>query len=139
MSSRHLFFVALLMTTAIAAPCTRGAETKEYPWTSGNAFLRLCGGEMPPADQSQAVADYSDCLTYVHGVVDGISAFGFFLEHRDQRKSAGEICIPEGVDNQQLLRVVAARMRSKPESLQYPSSWLIHTALVQSFGCKTGG
>ena len=128
----------LIFALASLSPREARAQSKEYPWSSGNAFLRLCGGEMPSAHDGDdaAITQFTECINYVHGVADGVSALGFYVENKTKAKFQGEICIPDGVDNQQLIRVSVAYMQSRPDQLQVPSSWLIHAALIRAFGCK---
>jgi Rap1a immunity proteins len=140
LSSKRVITAAVVFTVfAISRTPTMSAQAAEFPWTSGNAFLRTCGAyQQPPSAQAGTGtwSVYIDCISYVRGVSDGISTLGRQVEGQVKSQFAGEICLPTDVENQQLMRVVIAYMQSKPEDLHWPSAWLVHLALIHSFGCK---
>jgi len=64
------------------------------------------------------------------GVIDGISFVGSSLS------PPYASCLPKGVTNEQLKRVVVAYMNARPERLHYPFKVLVIEALATTWPCN---
>ncbi len=113
------------------------AQTKEFPETSGNAFLRLCSavGKDKPTEEESAHA--ISCAHYVTGFMDGVSIYPVFAEAKIKQKVPKLICCPEGVEHGQVVSIVLKYIRNHPEEAHLPTQLLIVGALGEAFPCSS--
>jgi hypothetical protein len=78
------------------------------------------------------------CLGYITGFSDGSVSARIFRAARDKGKPYTEqFCPPEGVDNEQMLRVIVAYLKAQPSKLHLETWGLSLTALVEASPCAT--
>lgn len=116
-------------------------EQKEFPSTSGNAFVRMCSvldnkkiDEQTPLENQHAVA----CIAYAEGVVQGVSQEVAFSHAMTNKEPLRPFCLPDDAENGQLIRVVLKYIRNHPEVAHQSTAFLIVLALKESFPCPVG-
>ena len=131
---KHLWLIALLFTV-LAVPLS--AQNQEFPWDSGNAFVRVCS--VLDKDTWAALENINvvSCTAYVSGVVDGVNYEQSFAEHVTTRKPPKPYCVPEPIENGQEIRIVLKYIRDKPEIAHLPTAPLIMSALSKAYPCPS--
>ena len=122
-----LLFV--LLTTPLSA------QTQEFPWTSGNAFLRICSvidnKNMTLEEGRQVVG----CLGYVTGFTYGVVYENNFADYVTSGKAPAPFCIPEGVEMGQILQIGLKYIRDNSTVDHLPTATLIAGALGKAYPC----
>jgi hypothetical protein len=83
---------------------------------TGNALVAACQGQGE---------NYSQCLSFMHGALDSQ-----YLES----PKGHELCIPEGVTNGQLVKVVLKYADEHPENLQFPAAAFVLLGVRRAWG-----
>lgn len=101
-------------------------------YANGNELLRNCQsalalerGGQSPTDSARAI----QCLGYLQGF-SGLNA----LYEQVQQKTFW--CLPDGVRNEQIVRVVVKYLQSHPELLHQSKAGLAALALGEAFPCN---
>ncbi|MFZ0563081.1 MAG: Rap1a/Tai family immunity protein [Terriglobales bacterium] len=120
----------------LCCPVLVAAQTKEFPDTSGNAFLRLCSAIDKEKLTDEEIAHVTSCVGYVAGFVDGVSVYPIYAEAKAKQKVPKLICRPDGVEHGQLISVVLKYIRNHPEDAHLPTQLLIMGAIGEAFPCS---
>jgi hypothetical protein len=130
---KNLWLVVMLSCGVSASAQT----TKEYPYQSGNAFVRVCSvveqAQRTDAETQLAVG----CLLYIAGFVDGVET-GNILTMVQLRPTTvpKPFCRPDGVENAQLVKIVLKYVRENPEDAHHPTGNVALWAFQKAFPCK---
>jgi Rap1a immunity proteins len=114
------------------------AQIKEYPYTSGNSFLRLCSSiekEQRTDPETQLVIG---CVLYLAGFVQGaeISNTATTIKIKPTVVPM-PFCRPDGVENAQLVRVLLKYIRENPEDAHRDTMLLALWAFEKAFPCPS--
>jgi Rap1a immunity proteins len=107
---KRSFICAVL---ALAIPLQASAQDMKSPFNTGNDFIREC------AKSSWEMM----CLSYAIGVYQG------------SQVKTRSLCLPVGVDNQQLLAIATTFIKSRPDMSHYPASSLLLASWERQFAC----
>lgn len=116
-------------------------QAKETVRTSGNAFVRICS--VIENDKNLSEREFGqlmNCLGYVSGFADGVEHEAMYTNSRAKRATQGAsvpFCIPDEVENGQLIRIVLKYIRDNPAQEHKPTPLLIVAALELSFPCPS--
>jgi Ssp1 endopeptidase immunity protein Rap1a len=141
---RYLISIALLTLLILPAPWGSKMATQQPAMPTegptGNDFLRECNFALRFADGDRTLtAEESEygthCMGYLLGFLAGYGAksavdkvFGD-TPHR-------EVCFPEFLPTDQMVRTVVKYLREHPERLQQGANLLVIQALYAAFPCK---
>lgn len=114
----------------------------EVPETSGNAFLRVCSAlDRAVLDGTETVETFqniANCVGYIHGFIKGITVEQVFVEgYTHQKEVPVPFCLPDKVENGQIVRIVLKYIRDNPAVANQPTSVLIMKALGKSYPCPS--
>ena len=112
-------------------------EIKEFPDTSGNAFVRLCSAIDKDGRTDREAKLNMACIGYVSGVVDGVFWEVAFVGAKGSKEPPKPYCLPENTENGQLIRIVMKYIRNHPEEAHQKTAFLIFNALGEAFPCKS--
>lgn len=104
-----------------------GAAATETPTVSGAVLLKHC--EAALLDRAPRSFDAGVCV----GVLQTLTYIQPLL---DPRYGKASYCLPQGLAEQQEVRVVVTYLQSHPERLQEEGQTLALDALHQAFPCK---
>lgn len=115
---------------------TQPQETLE---TSGNVFLRICSVAAREDDRKQLSSDQTmaitACINYVNGFADGVDAEMRFVMNATKQSTHGPFCLPEGVKEIQMVRVVLKYIRDNPAAARRNTKSLIMFSLGERYPC----
>ena len=110
---------------------------RDYPSTSGNAFLRLCSVvEKNEIETNQEGQHVVACVAYVEGVVQGVSAEVAFVRDVGGKEPLKPFCLPDNVENGQIIRITLKYIRNHPEEAHQSTVILVVQALREAFPCQ---
>ena len=117
------------------------AQTEETLETSGSAFLRICsvvdkGDDMEHLSIDQKMA-LTSCLKYVSGFTNGVEAEMLFVKNATRRGTHAPFCVPESVENIQMVRVVLKYIRDNPAAARRKTNSLIMFSLGERYPCPS--
>jgi hypothetical protein len=95
-------------------------------YIDGNELYRKCS--INPSSSTEYM-DSSFCLAYILGVSDTLDTA--------RANNKVDVCVPAGVQAQQLKDVVLAYLRSKPSIRNMEANILVVNALGDAWGCGT--
>jgi hypothetical protein len=108
-----------LFVLATAWILVAGAPAKTYGgFYSGNDLLRVCEKERN-----------TTCVGYILGVAD--------TQNASVRNERRRVCIPERAEPRQLVDLVLAYLKEKPQERHWEAWTIVHNALVASFPCPS--
>ena len=115
------------------------AQTKESLETSGNVFLRICSvvdkeQNMEHLSVDQKVAVMS-CLNFVSGFTNGVEVEMQFVENATKQSTHAPFCVPESVEDIQMVRVVLKYIRDNPAAAHRKTNSLIMFSLGERYPC----
>jgi hypothetical protein len=123
--SAPMFAVILAISLVIASPAAHAAF-----WT-GQQLLALCTG----AAQAQ-------CLGYIQGIadaqnlIDTQSIRGPDGRMQQRARSERHNCMPDGTTSQQLLNLVVAYLRNRPQERPWPAAAVTLNAIGAADPCR---
>jgi Rap1a immunity proteins len=117
------------------------AQTREFPETSGNAFLRLCSAAdkeaVTDAEKEAASENIMTCVAYVNGFIDGVRGEQAFAKGYTHQKVPIPFCLPDGVENGQIIRIVLKYIRDSPTEGNRSTMVLMVKALGKAYPCPS--
>jgi hypothetical protein len=129
---KNLWLIALLLAPP-AVP--QSAQDHEFPSTSGNAFLRLCSAIDKEDQSSHEAIAVTACLGYVDGFTEGVALERLYAGSKEKQKPSAPFCIPEDVENGQMVRIVLKYVRDNPTDAHMSTSLLMMDALGKAYPC----
>lgn len=108
----------------------------EVPWTSGNAFVRLCSVAAKDVHTVEESRNNIACVSFVKGVVQGVEDVAEYTQALTGKEPLSPFCVPDGVENGQMVSITLGFVRNHPENADLPTSTLIIGALGTAFPCK---
>lgn len=129
-------FLFLFSSTSLA---TNGMKT-------GNKLLPECRAAVKVMENLELtsltmtdVIDGTACTESVRAIQDLNSMYQARLQMLLEREKSdtGIFCIDqEGISNLQVIKIIVKHLEQNPETLHYPSNFLIGTILAEKFPCK---
>lgn len=126
-----------LCAAGVLALCLGSGKAHAQSYVSGNDLFNICGDKKVVAEMA--------CLGYISGMLTGIAyqtgytyaAFEIVEQPLDTEYTSflKHYCIPKGVKNRQIVKVIKKYMLDNPELLHIPSSSLVVKALTKAFPC----
>jgi hypothetical protein len=114
------------------------AQTEEALHTSGNAFLRVCSvadkDNIAHLGVDQKIA-LTSCLNYVSGFTNGVDIEMRFVKNTTKRHTHAPFCVPESVNDIQIIRIVLNYIRDNPAAARRNTNSLIMFALGERYPC----
>lgn len=106
-----------------------------YCIADGNELLRKCNATIQAADTSTKLAgkshiDIGWCLGYFDGVRSSAHIYQTIFKENQV------YCIPESVENGQIIRVVIKYLNENPKDLHQHESLLTMAAIREAFPCQ---
>jgi hypothetical protein len=129
---RTLIIAALLTGTLSAWGQTSSQSILNFDST-GNDLVASCHVRKEHSTLED-VQDRASCAGFIHGAIQGF-AQGASMNKKTQ--SVVLPCIPPGVTNGQLIKVIVAYTDKHPSDLHYGASVLVWWALVDAWGLDT--
>lgn|ERR1039458_4892107 len=133
---KNLLLFTLLFTLLC---CGASAQSKEFPYDSGNAFLRLCSS----AEKDQGTLTDSErqyeigCMLYIAGFVDGVeTGWAGTVADTKQEKLPKPFCRPP-VEHGQMVKIVLKYVRENPEFAHQDTKLLALFAFQKAFPCPS--
>jgi hypothetical protein len=125
---KQLLALALFTLTSTVAV----AQAADQPDPSGDGLISFqpTGNALVAAcDTSATLEHHAMCFAYIHGVIDD----NFF-----ESPAGHDLCIPDGVTNGQLVKVILNYADKHPEKLNQTAQNYIVFAIAQAWGahCK---
>lgn len=114
------------------------AQAQEFPFTSGNAFLRLCSGVEKEQRSPEETQRGTGCLLYISGFVDGVETGQTATRVQTKQDNLPRpFCRPDNVETAQLVRIVLKYIRENPEDAHHPTGLIALWAFQKSFPCPS--
>ena len=105
---------------------------------SGNDLKNLCFAEKEKTSD-KVTKEWLDvsCMLYVQGTILGWKA-GMIMGSRDEMadKNNGRICISENSIATEWASIVTKYLKSHPEKLHQPATFMVIMAMEEAFPCK---
>lgn len=132
--------IPLLVASAIWAPMAAHARSVAGDKNRSEIFTEMCRGavaltqgdtsKLPNGDKLVSfVMDTADCYGYIRGFIDG---HNMTADHAGNTK---QFCVPGGVSNVQLARVVVQASDDRPDIGHTPRETLVEYALKLNWPC----
>jgi Rap1a immunity proteins len=132
---RRLLF-GLGLTLLLSSGFARSQDAREFPSTSGNAFVRFCSAiEKGELTTREDLRNTVACVAYVEGVVQGVN-----VEIAYSKTTTGNepnIPLPDTAENGQIVKVTLKYIRNHPEEAHKPTASLQLEALREAFPCHS--
>jgi|ERR1700683_2305483 len=125
-----------VLMVALCCSMFATAQKSESPDASGNAFLRLCSAIDREDKTSTEWAWTMGCTGFVSGFTSGMKFGTDYAADKAGKKVPGLFCLPDEVENGQIIRIVLKYVRDNPEEAHQPTSFLVVDALRKAFPCK---
>jgi hypothetical protein len=136
---KTLWLIALLLLGVPLFAQDQSAQVKENPRTSGNAFVRVCSAiENEKKLNDHEFGQLMDCLGYVSGFTDGVEHEVLYTNVNAKTPTQGAavpFCIPDDVEDGQLVRVVLKYIRDNPAEAHKRTPLLIMRAFGKAYPC----
>lgn len=139
------YLISLVMLLQLLLPMTCGSEAAaQEPAAStqqmGNDFLRECTEALRFIDGDRTLtageSEYSThCMGYLLGFYEGYEAKAAADKVQGDAPHR-EVCLPENLAADQMVRVVVKYLREHPERLQQPANLLVVQSFYATFPCK---
>jgi len=135
----------VLLLILVSCSNAIGQTSNQNLGDSGNRFLEICSIIDKPMAEWK-VLDFesaSGCTGYMMGFHDGIKAATATIQHFNPNINLKgsledlEICVPDEVDHNQLIRLALKYIREHPEDAHLPTPVLITMAELKAFPCGT--
>jgi len=135
---KNLIAFCVLSSSLGFAGSYASAQTQEFPFTSGNAFLRLCLG-VEKEQRTPAETQYgTGCLLYISGFVEGVEiGHTATTVQTKQENLPRPFCRPDNVETAQLVKIVLKYIRENPEDAHQPTGLVALWAFQKSFPCPS--
>jgi hypothetical protein len=112
-------------------------EPVEAFYESGNAFVRFCTAADRVSDtKSSTNADVQNalnCSLYVLGIVHAVEFEVAYSEKMTGKKPVQPFCVPDNVENGQIVKVVLKYIRAHPEEAHRHAGLLAMLALGEAY------
>ena len=136
---RLLFVAAVLGMFFVCSPAStaqQSAPEQADISRSGRDFLEVCSsaGSGGGGDAARMQRD-ATCLGWVEGFAEGFLVYGELLNVPKKDRMA---CVPRGVTNLQLVRVIQKYLAENPGKAHRPTRYVASIALAGAFPCKAG-
>ena len=114
---------------------------------SGNRYAEICSSIEKPSEQWNEIdaLNVNICTAYMIGVRDGMTLLLFMgkesgISPQFQKGTEEDlgICIPDGVEAGQMIRVTLKYIRENPEQAHILSAQLVLAASQRAFPCGNG-
>jgi hypothetical protein len=129
---KNLWLVVVLSGCGVFA----SAQTKEYPYTSGNAFVRVCSSVEKIETSGTMTQPEVACIFYINGLVDGVGTGNITTMVQMKPTTVPKpFCRPE-VEMAQMVKIVLKYIREHPEEASKPTGFLALWAFQKAFPCK---
>ena len=109
----------------------RNADAKSFS-KDGNDLLEQC--ELADKGLQTSLIPIGYCIGRITGVIDS-----WLIRNGQIGSPFSVFCIPEGVTNDQLKKIVVKYLREHPETLHTYDVGLIVLATTEAFPCNTDG
>jgi hypothetical protein len=130
--------MCVFFLSAVPISSQRSAQQREYPSTSGNAFLRWCSS-IEKKESNMTRDDFAHqilCDGYVEGFIHGVQMESVYAGVMTGGKEAPILfCFSKVGENAQLVRIVLKYIRNHPEKAQLSGPQLVGEAFQQAFPC----
>lgn len=123
------YFLALVLLFVGALSATAHASDVDVTW-SGTGTFRVTGNALVDACSSgESSTAKAMCYAYLHGAIDGQ-----YYTAPDKQT----LCVPEGVTNDQLVKVVMKFANDNPQLLNRTAFFIVERGITKAWGetCK---
>ena len=137
---RLVFVVALLavcfVCSARGAGSNNAADQTDIS-RSGRDFLEPCSGiDGEQKGDPASIRNDATCVAWVEGFREGFTVHNELLGVPQRDRMA---CIPSGVTNVQIIRVMKKYIAENPDKAHHATKLIASLALARAFSCKLGG
>lgn len=134
---RTLILFCVVLSSLGFTESYASAQTQEFPFTSGNTFLRLCSGVEKEQRTTAETEHGAGCLLYIGGFVEGVETGHTATKVQTKREDLPmPFCRPDNVENAQLVRIVLKYIRENPEDSHQPTALVALWAFQKAFPCS---
>jgi hypothetical protein len=128
--------LCLIACLSVCSALGSAQTTKEFPYDSGNVFLRLCSS-VEKAQRTDAETQLgAGCLLYIAGFVDGAETGNVSTMVQMKPTTIPKpFCRPDNTENGQLVKIVLKYIREHPEDAHQPTGLIVLWAFQRAFPC----
>jgi len=127
--------LTILLAAAVASIPAVGQKTV----LDGNILQTKCASyeklRAGYALSDEETASGAFCIGYIRGVLDTMITWKAFEEEAKLKSPVAHPCIPDGVSNEQAIKVTLKFLKDRPEQLHLPADSLVFQAMRQAFPC----
>ena len=106
-------------------------------YESGNSFVRFCTAAERVSDMKGStdsdVQHALNCSLYVLGIVHAVEFEVAYSEKMTGKKPVQPFCVPDNVENGQMVKVVLKYIRAHPEAAHKHAGLLVMLALGEAY------
>ncbi|HEV3316803.1 MAG TPA: Rap1a/Tai family immunity protein [Candidatus Angelobacter sp.] len=102
---------------------------------NGTELLHWCKAAFLEHPTPESFILQGQCVGYIAGALDSYDEWRAALDYGTKYPS-GNICAPEHIQNEQMMRVVLKYLNDNPAKLHLPASGLVTSAFIRAFPCK---
>jgi hypothetical protein len=110
---------------------------EEAFYESGNAFVRFCTAADRVSDMKNStdsdVQHTLNCSLYVLGIVHAVEFEVAYSEKMTGKKPSQPFCVPDNVENGQMVKVVLKYIRAHPGEAHRHAGLLVMSALGEAY------
>jgi Rap1a immunity proteins len=122
-----LLFFSLVLLVGTAVPSYADTPSVVNWDPTGNDLVASCAEKTGTYEQGA-------CLGFIHGVIgrfDMGSSGQQSIEHKGS--PTVDLCVPNGVSNAQIIKVIMAYADKHPEQLHYPADLIVTKAIADAW------
>jgi len=135
---KTLIAICVLLSSLGLRGSYASAQTQEFPFTSGNAFLRLCSVVEKEQRTTAETQQGAGCLLYISGFVEGAEIGHTATKVQTKQENLpGPFCRPDNVETAQLVKIVLKYVRENPEDAHQRTGLVALWAFQKSFPCPS--
>ena len=127
----------ILLVTLCCGSFVSAQEPEETLYESGNAFVRFCTAADRVSDMKGStnsdIQHTLNCSLYVLGIVHALEFEVAYSEGKTGKKPVQPFCVPDEVENGQLVKVVLKYIRAHPEEAHRHGGLLAMLALGEAY------
>jgi hypothetical protein len=123
----RLVFGLLVLSCAIVKSTTADAQSLTNWDPTGNDLVASCSGTLGSYEQGT-------CLGFIHGVIGGFDMGSSGQQSIENKgRPTVDLCVPNGVSNGQIVKVIMAFADKHPEQLHYPADVIVTKTIAEAW------
>jgi len=133
---RLLSVFALIAVCFVCSSGSVGSKSAAAISRSGSDFLEICSTiDRERREDPVRIHNDATCLAWVEGFREGFTVHDELLGVPEKDRM---VCMPRGVTNIQIVRVVKKYIADNPEKAHRATRYIASLALARAFPCRAG-